>query len=114
MDFCGRICACPNNDDLLLLLTTEENISDGPVGDLPPPCHHLPVGSCPDNISATLDLIKCVVELGVPNRDGERCPVGVLLPGRPDYRTTVTRRMCWRGQNGWELGTLDYPFPLYL
>ena len=73
-------CGCPLNDDLSLLLTETELSTEEGVPDLPPNCgcHDTAVGSCPDNISTTINLIKCVVESGVPNRDGVRCPVGSL------------------------------------
>jgi len=109
-----------SEDELLLLLAEDEYLvthHEDKDADLPPlcSCHNQAVGSCPDNISATINLVKAVVNSGTANRDGVQCPVGNLnVPvWEEKLRSYNDKEDVLAGNKyGWELGTQDTPIPV--
>ena len=107
------------SDDEILQFLVNMDRDDGEINEESPPlclCHNMFLGSCPDNITATINLIKDVTRSGQANRDGVKCPVGTLnIPAWKDKLEHYHDKddVVAGNEFGWELGIVaDGPTPI--
>ena len=107
------------SDDEILQFLANMDRDDGEINEESPPlclCHNMFLGNCPDNITATINLIKDVTRSGQANRDGVKCPVGTLnIPAWKDKLEHYHDKddVVAGNEFGWELGTVaDGPTPI--